>query len=176
MKHLKIYEEFESSSDFNKRVDYVRNLINEIKDILIPFIDNGCRLNDAFLYDNNYLDSMIANILYSKNYLVTYNDFYKSVMSKDLKSLSDLFCVFISNIERHLMFVNQRHYKLPDWILDCLYHLESYMISEGFKLVIKLYYVYDNSNDETTDFNSVSDLEKFESNRIIRSIRIGFDI
>jgi hypothetical protein len=37
MRHLKIYEEFESSSDFSERMDYVIDLFDDMKDILLPF-------------------------------------------------------------------------------------------------------------------------------------------
>jgi hypothetical protein len=58
------------------------------------------------------------------------------------------------------------------------------MVSEGFKLEIKLYNdmtgVYPafgkHLNPSTTDFNSVSELEKFEADKKITSIRIGFNI
>mgnify|MGYP000241613618 CR=1 FL=1 len=45
MRYLKIYEEFKSSSDFNKRMDYVIDLFDEMKDILLPITDNGVKVN-----------------------------------------------------------------------------------------------------------------------------------
>jgi hypothetical protein len=185
MRYLKIYEEFESSSDFNERSDYVIDLRDNIKEILLPFTDDGLTVS----LPNGTMIGMIANVLYSNEYLVSYNDFYKSVMDKDLKSLSDLLYVSIDLpmdkwITKLTHSLRVPYYKLPEWILDCFYHLESYMVSEGFKLEIKLYNdmtgVYPafgkHLNPSTTDFNSVSELEKFEADKKITSIRIGFNI
>ena len=186
MRYLKIYEEFESSSDFNKRMDYVIDLFDEMKDILLPFTDNDVKLS---LPEGGTVKGLIANVLYSKEYLVTYNDFYKSVMDKELKSLSDLLYVSIDLpmdkwVTKLTHSLKVPYYELPEWVLDCFYHLESYMISEGFKLEIKLYNdmtgIYpafgSHLNPSTTDFNSVSELEKFVVDKKITSIRIGFNI
>lgn len=186
MRYLKIYEEFESSSDFNKRMDYVIDLFDYMKEILLPLTDNGIK---SIGLEGPTAKSMIANVLYSKEYLVTYNDIYKSAMDKDLKSLSDLFYVSIDLpmdkwVTKLTHSLKVPYYKLPEWVLDCFYHLESYMVSEGFKLEIKLYDdmtgVYPafgkHLNPTTTDFNSVSELEKFEVDKKITSIRIGFNI
>ena len=182
MKYLKIYEEFESSSDFNKRMDYVIDLFDEMKDILLPLTDNGVKVN---LPEGGTMKGLIANVLYSNEYLVSYNDFYKSVMDKDLKSLSDLLYVSIDLpmnkwITKLTHSLRVPYYKLPEWVIDCLYHLESYMVSEGFKLEISLYYEFNSTVytpiNLTTDFNSVSELEKFVADKKIRSIRIGFNI
>jgi len=186
MRHLKIYEEFESSSDFNKRMDYVIDLFDYMKEILLPLTDNGIK---SIGLEGPTAKSMITNVLYSKEYLVTYNDIYKSAMDKDLKSLSDLFYVSIDLpmdkwITKLTHSLKVPYYKLPEWVLDCFYHLESYMISEGFKLEIKLYNdmtgVYPafgkHLNPTTTDFNSVSELENFVVDKKITSIRIGFNI
>jgi hypothetical protein len=182
MRYLKIYEEFESSSDFNKRLDYVRDLFDNMKDILLPFTDNRVRLSFP---EVDTMKAMIANVLYSNKYLFMYNDIYKSVMDKDLKSLSDLLYVSIELpmdkwITKLTYGMKIPYYKLPEWVLDCIYHLESYMISEGFKLDIKLYNdmtnIYHLDPNFSTDFNSVSELEKFIVDKKIRSIRIGFNI
>ena len=186
MRYLKIYEEFESSSDFNKRMDYVIDLFDEMKDILLPFTDNGIKLS---LPEGGTMKGLIANVLYSKEYLITYNDFYKSVMDKELKSLSDLLYVSVDLpmdkwVTKLTHSLKVPYYKLPEWVLDCFYHLESYMISEGFKLEIKLYNdmtgIYpafgSHLNPITTDFKSVSELEKFVVDKKITSIRIGFNI
>ena len=182
MRYLKIYEEFESSSDFNKRMDYVIDLFDEMKDILLPFTDNDVKLS---LPEGGTVKGLIANVLYSKEYLVS----YKSFMCKELKSLSDLLYVSIDLpmdkwVTKLTHSLKVPYYELPEWVLDCFYHLESYMISEGFKLEIKLYNdmtgIYpafgSHLNPITTDFKSVSELEKFVVDKKITSIRIGFNI
>lgn len=167
MRYLKIYEEFETSSDFNKRSDYVIDLRDNIKEILLPFTDDGITLS----LPNGTLIGMIANVLYSEEYLVTYKDFYKSASGKDLKSLSDLFFVSIKLMEEYWESVGKERWKLSQWIIDTLYHLESYMVSEGFKLEIKLsdmfsFYI----------FRSVKSLEEFVSDYKKLDIKIGFNI
>lgn len=182
MKYLKLYEEYETDRDFNKRSDYVIDLITNIKDILLTIIDNDIKVD---FINNPTMIGMIANVLYDKEYLVTYNDYYKSVMSKDLNSLSDLFSIFIyldsEKCDKKLTSgLKTPYYSLPNWFIDCLHHLESYMDSEGFKIEISLYPEFDsirytNPNDYIK-FTSSSELEKFETEKKFRSIRIGFNI
>lgn len=116
---------------------------------------------------------MIANVLYSKEYLVTYNDFYRSAMGegKDLKSLSDLLSVSIKLREKDWESLGKERWKLSQWVIDTLYHLESYMISEGFKLEIKLSDMY-----SFYMFRSVKSLEEFVADYKKLDIKIGFNI
>jgi hypothetical protein len=178
MKYLRTYEHYlENIEDFNSRHDYVLEVINFIKDILLPFVDNEILITCPGVTRIG----MISNILYSKKYLNTYNNFYKQVFNQDLSKLSDLFFIYMEPnrwndfweaVENE--WTKKTEYQVSSWALDCLYDLERYMTSEGFKIDISLTnHLY---NKDVYKFDSVKCLEKVKSCEKIKTIKIGFNI
>ena len=176
MNHLRIFEEFNKSDIFKERVEYIREVINNIKDICIPFNDIGVKVSTV---ESDTLVGMISNVIYNIEYINSYRDYYRSVMSKDIKDLSDLFYIMIDiSIDKwdevDVSYV-VRYHELPRLVIDCLYHLENYMTSEGFKLKIDLYHAL-GVKDEYVNIKSVEELDKLVTGQIYRKIRIGFYI
>lgn len=165
MRTIKLYEELNKSEDHQERLNYINEVITNLKDICIPLYDNGIKID---ISDSQQATAIIANIMYSDKYIDSYAEFYKNIMNKELKDLSDIFYIFFK-----LPFDNL-HYTLPDWILDVIHHIESYMISEGFKIKITLYNPFGSSwiANSTNDLKSDSS----EPSLIIRNVRVGFYI
>lgn len=174
---IKLYEELNKSEDYQERLNYINEVIAYLKDICIPLYDNGIKID---ISDSQQATAIIANIMYSDKYIDSYAEFYKNIMNKELKDLSDIFYIFIKLPfvpgyirTQHIRFHNL-HYTLPDWILDVIHHIESYMISEGFKIKITLYNPFGSSwiANSTNDIKSDSS----EPSLIIRDVRVGFYI
>ena len=160
MKWLRSNEEFNGSENYDERVQYLEGVIEDLKDICLPLSDRGIEIT---IPESEKATAMVVNILYSDKYIQTYNDFYRSIMGKDLRDLSDLFYLFFR-------FPTDKIYRqIPDWIFTVLRHINDYMETEGFKCIWSL---KGNWDSKSLDYNSLEEL--MGSGQQFSNLRIGF--